>query len=191
VQPARRHSLPRRHSLRSTLPAEPLRQGKNDLPHLPVLRSSHKPLTPTLSPQAGRGGIAWLCKRNTDLPQPRLPAEYFAIPKIAATACYRYVMLALIFDLAVGSVACVVGAVAARPSQFPAASLLEPVAGKIFSLPERSGNLAQRLDITGGCRSNGADFGAETKSFPAVSLLAGKIAAASLERAQPEDAVGL
>jgi len=46
-------------------------------------------------------------------------------------------MLALIFTLAVRSVACVFGAVAPRPPQFPAVSLLDPAAGKIFSLPTR------------------------------------------------------
>jgi hypothetical protein len=58
---------------------------------------------------------------------------------------------------------------------FPAVSLADPVAGKIFSLLAGSGNLAQRLDMTRDSRSNRADFAAETRNFPAFSLSAGKI----------------
>src|SRR5260370_23968836 len=93
-------------------------------------------------------------------------------------------MLALIFvlTLAIGSIALVIGAVAsvekaavdgrlkavscsavAFPCHFPARHL----AGKIFSLLARLGKLAQRLDLTGEYPAERADFGAETKNFPA------------------------
>jgi hypothetical protein len=121
-----------------------------------------------------------ICKRNIDLDpgfdcHPRL----FVTHKIATTVCYRCVMLTLIFALAVRLVARVAGAVAARLSHFPAVSLPGPAAGKNFSLPVRSGKLAQRFDVTTEFRSNREDFGAKSKIFPAVSLLAGKIALAT------------
>src|SRR5947208_9732485 len=102
-------------------------------------------------------------------------------------------MLALIFvlTLAIRSIALVIGAVAsvekaavdgrlkavscsavAFPCHFPARHL----AGKIFSLLARLGKLAQRLDLTGEYPAERADFGAETKSFPAFSRVAGKFA---------------
>ena len=62
------------------------------------------------------------------------------------------------------------GSAVAFPCCFPA----RPSAGKIFSLPAGSGKMAQRFDVTSEYRSNREDFGAETKIFPAVSLLAGK-----------------
>src|SRR5690349_9203087 len=49
-------------------------------------------------------------------------------------------------------------------------SLLDPVAGKISSLLIRSENLVQHVDVKRKYRSRRADFGAETKIFPAVSL---------------------
>src|SRR5260370_41192249 len=102
-------------------------------------------------------------------------------------------MLALIFvlTLAIRSIALVIGAVAsvdraavdgrlkavscsevAFPCHFPARHL----AGKIFSLLTRLGKLAQRLDLTGEYPAERADFGAETKSFPPFSRVAGKFA---------------
>jgi hypothetical protein len=79
-------------------------------------------------------------------------------------------MIVLIFALAL--------AIEARLLHFPATSLPDPAAGKGFSLPTRLGNALQKLDSTGDFRSERADFGAETKNFPAVSLSAGKAAAA-------------
>ena len=102
-------------------------------------------------------------------------------------------MLALIFvlTLAIRSIALVIGAVAsvekaavdgrlkavscsavAFPCHFPARHL----AGKIFSLLARLGKLAQGLDLTGEYPAERADFGAETKSFPAFSRVEGKFA---------------
>jgi len=46
----------------------------------------------------------------------------------------------------------------------------------MFSLPAGSGKLAQRFDVTPKFRSEGVDFGAETKIFRVVSRSAGKIA---------------
>ena len=91
-------------------------------------------------------------------------------------------MLTLIFAHAVRLVARVAGAVAARLSHFPAVSLLGLAAGKMFSLPAGSGKSAQRFDVMPKFRSEGVDFGAETKIFPAVCLLAGKIALAGSMR---------
>ena len=50
----------------------------------------------------------------------------------------------------------------------------------MFSLPGGSGKLAQRFDVVPKFRSERVDFGAETKIFPAISLLAGKIALAGV-----------
>ncbi len=79
-------------------------------------------------------------------------------------------MIVLIFALAL--------AIQARLLHFPATSLPDPAAGKSFSLPTQSGNALQELDSAGDFRFERADFGAETKNFPVVSLSAGKAAAA-------------
>ncbi len=112
-------------------------------------------------------------------------------------------MLALIFvlTLAIRSIALVIGAVAsvekaavdgrlkavscsgvAFPCHFPTRHL----AGKIFSLLARLGKLAQRLDLTGEYPAERADFGAETKSFPAFSRVAGKFASWARMRPIPK-----
>src|SRR5437016_3921853 len=113
-------------------------------------------------------------------------------------------MIVLIFGLAlaIGSVASAAvaaiakeaarsgyAAICARPSRFPAISLLDPAAGKMFSLLVRSINLAQPTDFAGNFRSGRGDFGVETKIFPALSPVAGKFAAAGSEHAQPKDPV--
>src|SRR5215471_18117461 len=85
-------------------------------------------------------------------------------------------MLTLIFALAARLVARVAGAVVARLSHFPAVSLPGTLAGKIFSLPAGSGKMAQQFDVTSKFRSNRENIGTESKIFPAVCRLAGKIA---------------
>jgi hypothetical protein len=113
------------------------------------------------------------------------------------------ITLILTLALAIRAVVCAIGAVASvakilpgdglleavrtRPSRFPAISLLDPLAGKTFSLLARSGKLAQRIDLTKKYRSERADFRVETKNFPAFSRLAGKIAGS--EHAEPHDPV--
>jgi hypothetical protein len=79
------------------LPQDPLQQAGLKLVFLQGGVVT-QPLTPTLSPQSGRGSIAWLASANTD-PEPdlNLPAGYFTFPKIAASACYQCGMLVLIF----------------------------------------------------------------------------------------------
>src|SRR5260370_27878870 len=108
--------------------------------------------------------------------------------------------LILTLALAIRAVACAIGAVAsvakgagdgrleavrARPAAFPCYFPAKPLAGKIFSLVPRCRKLAQRLDLTEKYSSEEADFGAEEKNFPALSLLAGKVS----EHAHSEDAI--
>src|SRR5260370_30802331 len=102
-------------------------------------------------------------------------------------------MLALIVVLALTtrSIALVIGAAASvekasvdgrikavscSPVAFPCHFPARHLAGKIFSLLARLGKLAQRLDLTGKYPAERADFGAETKNFPAFSRVAGKFA---------------
>src|SRR5260370_19600649 len=63
--------------------------------------------------------------------------------------------------------------VRARTVAFPCYFPAKPMAAKIFSLPARSGKLAQRLDLTEKYSSEEADFGAEQKDFPVFSLSVG------------------
>src|SRR5438477_10738606 len=131
----------------------------------------------------------------------------FGFRKIAIMASYiapAMIGLILTLALAIRAVVCAIGAVAsvakgagdgrletvrARPAAFPYSFPAKPTAAKIFSLPARCGKLAQRLDLTEKYSSEEADFGAQTKNFPAVSLVAGKIAPAGSEHAHSEDAV--
>src|SRR5580704_4582151 len=83
-------------------------------------------------------------------------------------------MIVLIFAIAL--------AIQARLLHFPATSLPDPAAGKSFSLPTQAENALQELDSAGDFRSGRADFGAEAKNFPVVSLSAGKAAASSFPR---------
>jgi hypothetical protein len=62
----------------------------------------------------------------------------------------------------------------ARPSRFPAVSLLGPVAGKIYSLPTRAGDLVQQLDFLIDSRFRRTDFGVENEKLPCFRALAGK-----------------
>src|SRR5260370_1906191 len=80
-------------------------------------------------------------------------------------------------------------AVRARPAAFPCYFPAKPLAGKIFSLPARSGKLARTLDLTEKYSSEEADFGAEENNFPAFSRLAGKIAMSPSDPAEADDAI--
>jgi len=111
----------------------------------------------------------------------------FGFRKIAMMASYiapAMIGLSLTLALAIRAVVCAIGAVAsvakragdgrleavrARPAAFPCSFPARPAAGKIFSLPTGTVNLAQAIDITSKFRFNRADFGAETKNFPAFS----------------------
>src|SRR2546429_313639 len=75
-------------------------------------------------------------------------------------------MLMLIFIVALRLVARLVRAVAPRPWQLPAVSLLDPLAGEMSSLLTWSSNLAQILDLTRNYRYEMADFRDETKILP-------------------------
>jgi hypothetical protein len=134
----------------------------------------------TALPQAGRGVLRGFAGATPIWSPLSSACSAFCIPKIAATACYRCGMLALIFALAVRLFVPIVVAVAARPSHFPCCFPARPRSRERFSLPTRVGNLAQAIDITRNFRSSRDDFGLETKNFPAVSLSAGNIAAAGV-----------
>jgi hypothetical protein len=79
----------------------------------------------------------------------------------------------------------------ARPSRFPAVSLLDPITGKIFSLPTRAGNLVQQFDFLTDSRSRRADFGAENEKLPCFRALAGKFDPARGTHAESREPVAL
>jgi hypothetical protein len=75
--------------------------------------------------------------------------------------------------------------VRARPSPFPAVSLLDPLAGKRLSLLTRAGDLAQHLDFLRDPWSRRADFGAENENLPCFRVLAGKFESRRGPRQRP------
>jgi hypothetical protein len=63
----------------------------------------------------------------------------------------------------------------ARPSPFPAVSLLDPVAGKIFSLLTAAEDLAQAIGFMENFRSERADWGQKPKNFPVFGSWQGSL----------------
>jgi hypothetical protein len=137
-----------------------------------------RPLTPALSPQAGRGrNPAASIDPMSDALGPRHGgrSEISDLSKIAIIVCYQTGMMRFIFDLGIRLVTFValaaaffrarnrpLGWVVAFPCQFPAGRR-----GRGNVVPaSRASYLAQVIDYTRNYRQNRLDFGAEIKILP-------------------------